>query len=89
MGFGDDVAAVDAASSSHFVPLSAMMRNYRMSDRPVPGESRGPEWLLTAIYCLYSMWLDNASSLAKRKFVQSLAVYPVPNRGTSCRKVCN
>ena len=40
MGFGDDV---DAASSSHFVPLSAMMRNHRVSDRPVPGESRGPE----------------------------------------------
>lgn len=40
MGFGDDV---DAASSSHFVPLSAMMRNHKVSDRPVPGESRGPE----------------------------------------------
>lgn len=43
MGFGDDVAAVDAASSSHFVPLSAMMRNHKVSDRPVPRESRGPE----------------------------------------------
>ena len=43
MGFGDDVAAVDAASSSHFVPLSAMMRNHTVSDRPVPGESKGPE----------------------------------------------
>lgn len=43
MGFGDDV---DAASSSHFVPLSAMMRNHKVSDRPVPGESRGPEALL-------------------------------------------
>ncbi|KAM8731137.1 uncharacterized protein AB9X84_025663 [Acanthopagrus schlegelii] len=47
MGFGDDVAAVDAASSSHFVPLSAMMRNHKVSDRPVPGESRGPEDCLT------------------------------------------
>lgn len=43
MGFGDDVAAVDAVSSSHFVPLSAMMRNHEVSDRPVPRESRGPE----------------------------------------------
>lgn len=43
MGFGDDVAAVDAASSSHFVPLSAMIRNHKVSDRPVLGESRGPE----------------------------------------------
>ncbi|KAA8580686.1 hypothetical protein FQN60_013644, partial [Etheostoma spectabile] len=43
MGFGDDVAAVDAVSSSHFVPLSVMMRNHKVSDRPVPGESRGPE----------------------------------------------
>lgn len=43
MGFGDDVAAVDAASSSHFVPLSAMMRNRKVSDRLVPGESRGSE----------------------------------------------
>lgn len=41
MGFGDDVAAVDAASSSHFVPLSAMIRNYKVSDRPVPGEGKG------------------------------------------------
>ncbi|KAM9712786.1 uncharacterized protein ACNS7B_023205 isoform 4-T4 [Menidia menidia] len=29
MRFGDDVAAVDAASSSHFVPLSAMIRNHK------------------------------------------------------------
>lgn len=43
MGFGDDVAAVDAVSSSHFVPLSVMMRNHKVSDRPVPGERRGPE----------------------------------------------
>lgn len=43
MGFGDDVAAVDAASSSYFVPLSAMMRNHKVSDRPAPGESKGPE----------------------------------------------
>lgn len=43
MGSGDDVAAVDAASSSHFVPLSAMMRNHQVSDRLVPGESRGSE----------------------------------------------
>ncbi|XP_049913206.1 uncharacterized protein LOC126398065 isoform X2 [Epinephelus moara] len=41
--FGDDVAAVDAVSSSHFVPLSVMMRNHKVSDRPVPRESRGPE----------------------------------------------
>lgn len=41
MGFGDDVATVDAASSSHFVPLSAMIRNHKVSDRPVPGESKG------------------------------------------------
>lgn len=43
MGFRDDVASVDAASSSHFVPLSAMMRSRRVSDRPVPGDNRGPE----------------------------------------------
>lgn len=41
MGFGDDVATVDAASSSHFVPLSAMIRNHKVSDRPVLGESKG------------------------------------------------
>ncbi|XP_036934267.1 uncharacterized protein LOC119008276 isoform X4 [Acanthopagrus latus] len=60
MGFGDDVAAVDAASSSHFVPLSAMMRNHKVSDRPVPGESRGPE-----IQSLWSFdcWLDKTSNL--------------------------
>lgn len=35
-------AAVDAAASSHFVPVSAVMRNGRVSDRPVPrGEQRG------------------------------------------------
>lgn len=39
--FGDDVAAVAAASSSHFVPLSAMMRNHKVSGRPVPGDTRG------------------------------------------------
>lgn len=43
MGFGDDVATVDAASSSHFVLLSAMMRNHKMSGRLIPGESRGSE----------------------------------------------
>lgn len=35
--FGDDVGAVDAASSSHFVPLSAMIRNHKVSDRPFSG----------------------------------------------------
>ncbi|KAM9712784.1 uncharacterized protein ACNS7B_023205 isoform 2-T2 [Menidia menidia] len=43
MRFGDDVAAVDAASSSHFVPLSAMIRNHKVSDRLVLRENRGPE----------------------------------------------
>lgn len=41
MGFGDDVATVDAASSSHFVLLSAMMRNHKVSGRLIPGESKG------------------------------------------------
>lgn len=41
MGFGDDVAAVDAASSSHFVSLSTMIRNHKVSDRPIPGEPGG------------------------------------------------
>lgn len=42
--------------------------------------------LAAAICCPYSMQLDNMLSLPKRKFVQTLAVYPVPDRGTSCRK---
>lgn len=41
MGFGDDVAAVDAAASSHFVPLSAMMRNHRVTDRLIPRGEQG------------------------------------------------
>lgn len=44
------------------------------------------QWLATAICCLYSMWLDNKLSLPERKFVQTLTVYPVADRGTSCRK---
>lgn len=40
--------------------------------------------LAAAICCLYSMRLDNMLSLPKRKFVQTLSVYPVPDRDTSC-----
>lgn len=39
-GFGDDVAA--AASSSHSLSLSAMMRNHGVSGRPLSrGRARG------------------------------------------------
>lgn len=44
------------------------------------------QWLATAICCPYSTRLDHMLSLPKRKFAQTLAVYPVPDRGTSCRK---
>ncbi|CAJ1082048.1 uncharacterized protein LOC119008276 isoform X5 [Xyrichtys novacula] len=65
MGFGDDVAAVDAASSSHFVPLSAMMRNRKVSDRPVPGESRGPEGTLLQGNILMKVPIDALNERTK------------------------
>lgn len=41
IGLGDAAAGADAVASSHFVPLSAMMRNHRVSDRPGPEREQG------------------------------------------------
>lgn len=71
---GDSDGVADTATGVEFFFFSSpsfLMKTVACLFRP----------LATAICCLYSRWLDNVLSLPKGKFV-----YPVPDRGTSCRK---